>query len=73
MIVAGAEVKSCDPKKFDGHGRDDEILVASREIVQAACSDEVDARGSYELTPSLSCYLQFRIAEVLRQILSEVN
>ena len=56
------------PRLFDGFGRGDPVRVLSASILERAVADERGHRGRAELTETLACFIEFRIAEALRDL-----
>lgn len=56
-----------EPKTFDGKGDDDGARVFAKAIVDLAINDEIDHRGSANVSETLACFLECRIAEALRK------
>ena len=55
-----------DIHKFDGASYDEERLIAHG-VLDAALEDERDATGTAIISPTLACFIECRIAMVLRE------
>lgn len=54
------------PEVFDGCGFDDPIRMKARGIVDRALFDEIEHLGYADISATLVCFLECRIAEGLR-------
>lgn len=50
-----------------------QVEFLARHALSRALDDEIALRGSAQITETLAVYLEFRIAEVMRQVLPESN
>ena len=53
--------------KFDGYGWQDPTKVEAAAVLNRALRDEFNHQGEAKCTATLACFLEFRIAEALRQ------
>ena len=53
------------PSTFDGYGACDPIRMWASCVVRAAIEDEIRERGHVQVSATLACFLEFRIAEAL--------
>ena len=52
---------------LDGAGFDDPVRNAAAVALDRAINDEIDFRGSAQISETLACFIEFRIAEILWQ------